>query len=87
MYFDLPISVSCPVYRNVNDQDSFILVSVIKGCASLLSLSSWWSLGLEDDIVPLSVRSGMAMQADPRLAEPCADWAREVCSCRWNRGC
>ena len=37
--------------------------------------------------MPLSVSTGVALQADPGLAEPCADWAREVCSCRWDRGC
>ena len=34
-YFGLPISVSRPVYRNVNDEES-LLVSVSKGYASLV---------------------------------------------------
>ena len=32
----LPVSVSCPVYRNVNDKEIPPVVSVSKGCASLL---------------------------------------------------
>ena len=28
--------------------------------------------------VPLSVGTGVTLQADPGLAEPCADWALEV---------
>ena len=36
--------------------------------------------------VPLSVDTGVTLQADPGLAEPCADWALEVRSCRWDRG-
>ena len=35
-YFGLPISVSCPVYRNVNDEECLPLVSVSKVCASPL---------------------------------------------------
>ena len=35
-YIGLPVSVSCPVYRNVNDEESLPLVSVSKGCTSLL---------------------------------------------------
>ena len=50
---------------------------------------SWWSLGLEDDIIcaSLSVGTGVALQADPGLAEPCAVWALEVRICRWDTGC
>ena len=32
--------------------------------------------------VPLYVDTGVALQADPGLADPCADWALEVRSCR-----
>ena len=35
-YFDRPVSVSCPVYRNVNDEECLSVVSVSNGCASLL---------------------------------------------------
>ena len=35
-YFGLPISVSCPVYRNVNDEECLPLVSVSKKCIFLL---------------------------------------------------
>ena len=38
--FGLPISVSCPVYGNVKDDESLPLVSVSKGCTSLLSVQS-----------------------------------------------
>ena len=31
--------------------------------------------------------TGVALQADPGLAEPCAVWALEVCICRWDTGC
>ena len=37
--------------------------------------------------VPLSLCMGVTLQADPGLAEPCADWALENRSCRWARGC
>ena len=37
--------------------------------------------------LPLSVDTGVALQADPGLAEPWADWALEVRICRWDRGC
>ena len=33
-YFGLPVSVSCPVYGNVDDEESLPLVSVSKRCAS-----------------------------------------------------
>ena len=36
MWFDLPVSVSCPVYRNVNDEESLSLVSISNGSTSLL---------------------------------------------------
>ena len=35
-YFGLPVSVTFPVNRNVNDEECLPLVSVSKGCASLL---------------------------------------------------
>ena len=35
----------------------------------------------------LSVGTGVALQADPGLAEPCTVWALEVCICRWDTGC
>ena len=35
----------------------------------------------------LSVGTGVALQADPGLAEPCAVWALEVRICRWDTGC
>ena len=35
-YFGLPVSVTFPVYRNVNDEKRLSLFSVSKGCASLL---------------------------------------------------
>ena len=35
-YFDDPISVGCLVYRNINDDGNVSLVSVSKGCTSLL---------------------------------------------------
>ena len=37
--------------------------------------------------VPLICGSGVALQADPGLAEPCAVWALEVRICRWDTGC
>ena len=43
---------------------------------TVASSSSWWSLGLEDDIVPLSVGMGVALQADPGPAEPCTEDGR-----------
>ena len=35
-YFGLPIAVICPVNRNINEEECFLLVSVSKGCTSLL---------------------------------------------------
>ena len=35
-YFGLSVSVTFPVYRNVNDEKCLSLLSVSKGCASLL---------------------------------------------------
>ena len=37
--------------------------------------------------MPLSVGTGVALQADPGPTEPCTDWALEVCICRWDRVC
>ena len=37
--------------------------------------------------VPLICGTGVALQADPGLAEPCAVWALEVLICRWDTGC
>ena len=37
-YFGLPVSVSCPVYSKVNGEESLPLVSVSKGCTSLLRI-------------------------------------------------
>ena len=34
-YCGLPVSVSCPVYRNVNDEECLPLVSVSKGCTGV----------------------------------------------------
>ena len=48
---------------------------------------SWWSLGRDDDIVCDFVCGyGNDSVGDPGLAEPCADSALEVRSCRWDRG-
>ena len=40
MYFGLPVSVSCPVNRNVNDEECLPLVSASRGCTSLLSVQN-----------------------------------------------
>ena len=43
-YFGLPISASCPVYRNVNGQEYLLLASVsIGGCTSLFLSLKWRS--------------------------------------------
>ena len=39
-YFGLPVSVSCPICRNVNDEQCLPLVSVSQGCTSLLSAAN-----------------------------------------------
>ena len=40
-YFGPPVSVSCPVYRNINDEECLPLVSVSKGmCILSLELRS-----------------------------------------------
>ena len=36
----LPASVSCPGFRNVNDKENLPLVSVSKGCTSLLKVEN-----------------------------------------------
>ena len=38
--FGLPPSASCPVNRNVNDEECLPLVSVSKGCVSVFQVQS-----------------------------------------------
>ena len=66
-----------------NDVDLWKMDRICVEMASSSS-SSWWSLGLEDDII---CASGVALQANPGLAEPCAVLALEVRICRWDTGC
>ena len=39
-YCGLLISVTCPVYRNVSDEENLLLVLVSKGLTSLLSVQN-----------------------------------------------
>ena len=39
----MPVSASCPVYRNVNDEESLPLLSVSKGCTSVCVSLEWRS--------------------------------------------
>ena len=48
----LPISVSCPVHRNINHEESFPLVSVSKGWTSFLWVQNNAHKNQQVEIVP-----------------------------------
>ena len=49
----MPISVSCPVYRNVHDEECLPLLSVLKGCTSLFFSLKWCSPEPKTENVPV----------------------------------